>query len=132
MAGDAGTIFAVSSGAGRAGIAVIRLSGPNALEAVTSFTGLTDMLPRKATRVTVKDPESGEPLDDGLVLVFPHPKSFTGEDVAELHVHGSRAVLDDIIIAFTPARVAAGRSGRVFPACLRQWKIRFDGGRGPG
>ena len=101
MAGDAGTIFAVSSGAGRAGIAVIRLSGPDTLEAVTRFTGLTDIPPRKATRVTVKDPDSGELLDDGLVLVFPKPKSFTGEDVAELHVHGSRAVLDDIIIALS-------------------------------
>jgi Predicted GTPase len=101
MASAAETIFAISSGAGRAGIAVIRLSGPDALEAVTSFTGLTDMPPRTATRVTVTDPGSGEPLDDGLVLVFPQPNSFTGEDVAELHVHGSRAVLDDIINALS-------------------------------
>ena len=123
MAGDAGTIFAVSSGAGRAGIAVIRLSGPDALEAVTSFTGLTDMPPRKATRVTVKDPESGEPLDDGLVLVFPQPKSFTGEDVVELHVHGSRAVLDDITIALS-------RQPALRPAEAGEFSRRaFDNGK---
>ena len=71
----------------------------------------------------MKDPESGELLDDGLVLVFPKPKSFTGEDVAELHVHGSRAVLDDIIIALSrqPALRPADRES--FPACLRQWEI---------
>ena len=123
MASDAGTIFAVSSGAGRAGIAVIRLSGPDALEAVTSFTGLTNILPRKATRVTVNDPDSGEPLDDGLVLVFPHPKSFTGEDVAELHVHGSRAVLDDVIDALS-------RQPALRPAEAGEFSRRaFDNGK---
>ncbi len=123
MSGDAGTIFAVSSGVGRAGIAVIRLSGPRALEVVTNFTGLTDMLPRKATRATVKDPESGETLDDGLVLVFPQPNSFTGEDVAELHVHGSRAVLDDLMTAL--ARQPALR-----PAEAGEFSRRaFDNGK---
>ena len=123
MTADAGTIFAVSSGAGRAGIAVIRLSGPDTLEAVRRFTGLIDMLPRKAMRVTVKDPESGEPLDDGLVLVFPKPKSFTGEDVAELHVHGSRAVLDDIIIALS-------RQPALRPAEAGEFSRRaFDNGK---
>ncbi len=123
MVVDVGTIFAISSGAGRAGIAVIRLSGPDALEAVTSFTGLTDMSPRKATRVTLTDPESGEPLDDGLVLVFPKPKSFTGEDVAELHVHGSRAVLDDIMIALS-------RQPALRPAEAGEFSRRaFDNGK---
>ena len=123
MVVDVGTIFAISSGAGRAGIAVIRLSGPDALEAVTSFTGLTDMPPRTATRVTVTDPESGEPLDDGLVLVFPEPKSFTGEDVAEFHVHGSRAVLDDIIIALS-------RQPALRPAEAGEFSRRaFDNGK---
>ncbi|MDG2032418.1 MAG: tRNA uridine-5-carboxymethylaminomethyl(34) synthesis GTPase MnmE, partial [Rhodospirillales bacterium] len=123
MAGDAGTIFAVSTGSGRAGIAVIRLSGPSALKAVSSFTGLTDIPPRKATRVTLTDPESEETLDDGLVLVFPQPKSFTGEDVAELHVHGSRAVLDDVMLALS-------RQPALRPAEAGEFSRRaFDNGK---
>jgi len=90
------TIFAVSSGSGRAGIAVIRLSGPEALSCVSDLTGLADIPPRAARRAVFSNPDSNEILDDGLVLTFPGPHSFTGEDVAELHLHGSRAVLDEM------------------------------------
>ena len=84
MTGD--SIFALSSGAGRAGIAVIRVSGPGAGNAVSSLLGRPLPFPRMATRGKFLDPRSGEILDDGLVLWFPGPASFTGEDVAELRL----------------------------------------------
>jgi tRNA modification GTPase len=84
--------------AGRAAIAVLRLSGPEAGRAVTLLTG-TLPPPRVARRCRLVDPESREDLDDGLVLWFPAPRSATGEDVAELHLHGSRAVLAAVMQA---------------------------------
>ncbi|MCB1548264.1 MAG: tRNA uridine-5-carboxymethylaminomethyl(34) synthesis GTPase MnmE [Hyphomicrobiaceae bacterium] len=99
----ASTIFAVSSGAGRAGVAVVRLSGPRTREALTRLTGPLPP-PRHASLRLISDPRSGEPLDRGLVLWFPAPASFTGEDVGELHVHGGRAILDGLLdaLAATP------------------------------
>jgi tRNA modification GTPase len=85
------TIFALSSGSGRAGVAVIRLSGPRAGEAVRVLAGAAPP-PRRAALRTLRD-SAGEPIDQALVLWLPGPGSFTGEDMAELHCHGSRAVL---------------------------------------
>jgi len=98
MAGE--TIFALASAAGRAGIAVIRLSGSHTK---TALTRMGCILPpaRKAARTRFIDPSSREVLDDGLLLWFPAPHSFTGEDVAELHVHGGRAVIDSILTALS-------------------------------
>ncbi len=79
------TIYALASGAGRAGVAVWRLSGPLAGAALEHLTGRLPR-PRFATRVRLGD------IDDGLALWFPAPHSFTGEDVAELQLHGGRAV----------------------------------------
>ncbi|MEC9347598.1 MAG: tRNA uridine-5-carboxymethylaminomethyl(34) synthesis GTPase MnmE [Pseudomonadota bacterium] len=92
---SADTIYALSSGAGMAGVAVIRLSGP---AAGTTLAALCGPLPgpRRAVLRTVRDPASGEAIDRGLVLWFPAPSSFTGEDMAELQVHGSRAVIADL------------------------------------
>ncbi len=86
------TIFAPATGPGRAGIAVIRLSGPAAGRALESVTDRPLPPPRRAVRRRFHD-AVGEDVDDGLVLWFPAPASFTGEDVAELHVHGSLAVV---------------------------------------
>ncbi|OAN50328.1 tRNA uridine(34) 5-carboxymethylaminomethyl synthesis GTPase MnmE [Paramagnetospirillum marisnigri] len=85
------TIFALASAAGRAGVAVYRLSGPGAGEALRRLSGHDLPPPRKAVRVRLKEPD-GSDLDDGLALWFPAPHSFTGEDVVELHLHGGRAV----------------------------------------
>jgi len=71
---------------------VLRLSGPDARRAVTLLAGGLPP-PRVAQRRRLVDPQSGDPLDEGLILWFPGPRSATGEDVAELHLHGSRAVL---------------------------------------
>lgn len=85
------TIFALSSGAPPAGIAVIRITGPNAGSALESLAG---KLPpaRRAQRAWLRGPD-GNTLDDGLVLWFPAPNSVTGEDLAELHLHGGRAII---------------------------------------
>lgn len=85
------TIFALSSGAAPAGIGVIRISGPEAFAAVSRLAG-TLPPPRTARVRALRDP-SGTLLDRGLVLLFPGPRSATGEDLAELHCHGGRAVI---------------------------------------
>ena len=85
------TIFALSSGSPPAGIGVIRMTGPAVRTALSAMAGAVPE-PRRATRSTFRDAE-GEPLDDGLVLFFPAPHSVTGEDVAEFHCHGGRAVV---------------------------------------
>ncbi len=79
---------------------MLRLSGPGARRAVTELAGGLPP-PRVAQRRRLVDPQSGEALDDGLVLWFPAPRSATGEDVAELHLHGSRAVLAAVMQALT-------------------------------
>ena len=90
------TIFAPSSGNGAAGLAVIRISGPESGGILESLSGTKLPTPRYATRVALRDPGNGEALDDGLVLWFPGPASFTGEDVAELHIHGGRATVEAV------------------------------------
>ncbi len=90
------TIFALSSGKGRAGVAVIRVSGPCAAEAIKALTGRLAE-PRYATLRCLQDPVTGETLDHALVLWLPGPKSFTGEDVAEFHVHGGPAVIEAVL-----------------------------------
>jgi len=86
------TIFAVSSGAPPAAIAILRLSGPGALRAAEALSGRLPA-PRTAAVRKLCDPATGNMLDRALVLVFPGARSATGEDLAELHVHGGRAVV---------------------------------------
>lgn len=92
MAMMSDTIFALATAPGRAGVAMVRLSGPGAAAALRDLAG-TVPPPRQARRVRLRDPATGETLDDAIALYFAAPASFTGEDVAELHLHGSRAVL---------------------------------------
>jgi len=91
------TIFALSSGAPPAGIAVLRVSGPNAGEALVGLAGSLPP-PRRAKLATLRDAE-GAPLDEALVLWFPSPASVTGEDLAEFHCHGGRAVVAAVQVA---------------------------------
>lgn len=86
------TIFALSSGAPPAAIAVVRISGPKAFEAVKRLAG-TLPAPRRAALRSLTDPHDGSLLDQALVLIFPGPATATGEDLAELHLHGGRAVV---------------------------------------
>lgn len=86
------TIFAVSSGAPPAAIAVLRLSGARAFAAVEALAG--DLPPPRHAGVRpLRDPVDGERLDRAIILLFPGPRSATGEDLAELHLHGGRAVV---------------------------------------
>ncbi|XP_068517643.1 tRNA modification GTPase GTPBP3, mitochondrial isoform X2 [Anas acuta] len=94
------TIFAVSSGHGRCGVAVIRTSGPGSGGALKSLTGCPQLPPPRVMALRrIRDPATAEPLDRGLVVWFPGPHSFTGEDCAELHVHGGPAVVSGVLRA---------------------------------
>ncbi len=108
MTGD--TIFAPSTGAGPAGVAVIRLSGPGAEAALRRLTG-TVAPPRRLARARITDGATddatndatgnatGEVIDEGLAVWFPGPDSYTGEDTAELHIHGGRATVAAVLDA---------------------------------
>src|SRR6185437_15589937 len=93
------TIFALSSGRLPSAIAIVRVSGQRAAAALTSLAGKVP-LPRRATRALLRDGQS-EPIDDAVVLWFPGPASATGEDLAEFHVHGGRAVLASLLAALS-------------------------------
>jgi tRNA modification GTPase len=90
------TIFALSSGRPPAAIAVVRISGPRAGVALKALAGRVPE-PRKAALARVRDPASGEVLDEALALWFPGPNSETGEDIAELQLHGGRAVIAAVL-----------------------------------
>ncbi len=90
---DHGTIFALSTAPGRSGVAVVRVSGPKSRAALTALGGPADLEARRALLVDLRSPEGGETIDRALVLAFPRPHSFTGEDVVELHLHGGPAVV---------------------------------------
>lgn len=91
------TIFALASGPGRAGIAVVRISGPESGDAVDRVAGISVPRPRRAVYARFRDPETDETVDRGICLWFPGPGSYTGEDVAEFHVHGGQAVVDAVV-----------------------------------
>src|ERR1700741_2256681 len=93
------TIYALSSAAGRAGVAVVRLSGPRAITALQRLLVGRPPPPRHAGLRRLRDPEARVDLDEAIVLTFPAPHSFTGEDMVELHVHGGRAVIRSVIMA---------------------------------
>src|SRR4030081_1479741 len=93
------TIFALSSGRPPSAISIVRVSGPDAGTALTALAGTTPA-PRVATRALLRDSHPA-PIDDAVVLWFPRPASATGEDVAELHVHGGRAVLASLFGALS-------------------------------
>ena len=88
------TIYALSSGAVPAGLAVIRISGPQVVEVIGSM--VSKPVPARTTALRTIRTRNGEVLDNGLVLFFPGPNSFTGEDVVEFHLHGGRAVVSAV------------------------------------
>lgn len=88
------TIYALATARGKSGVAVVRISGPGAFSACDHFE-IGRPHPRQATLVSLR--HKGQLLDEALALAFPGPKSFTGEDVLELHLHGSMAVVNTIL-----------------------------------
>lgn len=109
------TIFALSSGAPPAGIAVVRVSGPSARAALESLAQRVPP-PRQASLALLTDPQDGAPLDRALILWLPGPGTVTGEDLVELHCHGGRAVVAAVetVLAAMPGlrRAEAGEFTR--------------------
>jgi tRNA modification GTPase len=99
FANDHDTIFAPASGAGRAAIAVLRISGPRCSEALAAIAPGTEFPDRRVVLRTVRHPQSREPLDRALITRFQAPHSFTGEEMAEISVTGGRAVTSAVVRA---------------------------------
>lgn len=96
------TIYALSTAPGKAGVAVIRVSGPGAHESFRALTGRRHALdPRRTALMKITDPQSGTMIDEAMIILFRGPESFTGEDVAEYHVHGSIAVTEALLRALS-------------------------------
>lgn len=106
-----GVIFALASGAGRAAVAVMRLSGGGTREALGALLGGRLPRPREASLRRLRHPRSNETLDQALVLWFPAPRSYTGEDAAELHLHGGPAVIAAVAEALTAAGARPAEPG---------------------
>ena len=87
------TIYALSTGPGLSGVAVIRISGPDTQEVIKNLTKSDLPIPRLATIKKYNKISTNELIDEGILLWFPGPHSYTGEDMAEFHIHGSRAVI---------------------------------------
>lgn len=100
---DRSTIFALSSGRPPAAIAVVRISGPQARLALERLAGRVPQ-PRQATLVRVRESKSGEVIDEAIALWFPAPASETGEDVAELQLHGGHAVIAGVLKAISAVK----------------------------
>ncbi|MDB9773062.1 tRNA uridine-5-carboxymethylaminomethyl(34) synthesis GTPase MnmE [Candidatus Pelagibacter sp.] len=88
------TIFALSTGPGISGIAIIRVSGEDTKKVIKLLTNTTVPEPRLATLRKINKINTSELIDEGILLWFPGPESYTGEDMAEFHIHGSKAVID--------------------------------------
>tara|TARA_B100000287_G_scaffold431840_1_gene489903 strand:- start:232 stop:1563 length:1332 start_codon:yes stop_codon:yes gene_type:complete len=103
------TIYALSSGPGLSGIAVIRVSGTQSREIISSLTDQPFPKERLATLKKIKNNSTNELIDEGIVLWLPGPKTYTGEDMVEFHVHGSKAVINEmqnVISKFKDCRLA--------------------------
>ena len=90
------TIYALSSGSGKSGIAVIRVSGPETRKVIKLLTNGSIPTPKLATLKKINKINTSEIIDEGIIIWFPAPQSYTGEDMAEFHVHGSTAVVKAI------------------------------------
>jgi tRNA modification GTPase len=90
------TIYALSSGPGISGVAIIRISGKNTSKVIKKLTKSDLPKPRMATLKKINNINTSELIDEGIIIWFPGPNSYTGEDMAELHVHGSPAVINAI------------------------------------
>ncbi len=95
------TIYALSSGQGVSGIAVIRVSGSKTKNVIKKLTNLPIPSPRVATIRKFSKIDNNELIDEGILIWFPGPNSYTGEDMAELHVHGSKSVIEEIHLSIS-------------------------------
>ena len=88
------TIYALSTGPGISGIAIVRVSGEDTKKVIKLLTNMALPKPRVATLRKINKINTSELIDEGIILWFPGPESYTGEDMAEFHIHGSKAVID--------------------------------------
>jgi tRNA modification GTPase len=114
------TIFALASAQGRAGVSIIRLSGDKALWAIQQFTAKT-LTPRLATYTPLT--WQGEVIDEAVIVWFKAPHSFTGEDCVELHVHGSKAILDRLYLILTELGLQLAAPGEFSRRALAHGKL---------
>lgn len=116
------TIYALSSAPGRAGVAVVRVSGSDAGRAVLALTGKPAPVPRNAVLARFSD-ASGKAIDRGLVLYFQAPGSFTGEDTAEFHIHGGRATVEALLAALAAAGLRPAEPGEFTRRAVENGKL---------
>ncbi|HEX4294357.1 MAG TPA: tRNA uridine-5-carboxymethylaminomethyl(34) synthesis GTPase MnmE [Rhizomicrobium sp.] len=116
------TIYALSSAPGRAGVAVVRVSGPDAAGAVRTLTGKPPPVPRNAVLARFFD-AAGAAIDHGLVLYFAAPASFTGEDMAEFHIHGGRATVEALLAALAAAGLRPAEPGEFTRRAVENGKL---------
>ncbi|MDC7683050.1 tRNA uridine-5-carboxymethylaminomethyl(34) synthesis GTPase MnmE [Asticcacaulis sp. BYS171W] len=114
------TIFALASAQGRAGVSVIRLSGPQSAEVIQALLG---RLPKPRFATLGRLVQDGETIDQALVLYFKGPHSFTGEDCAEFHIHGSRAVLDRLYGIFRSMGLRHAEAGEFSRRAFENGKL---------
>lgn len=120
----ADTVFALSSGPGPCGVAVFRLSGPSVRPIIEKLTGRPVPAPRQAVLRDIFDPSCSLKIDRGLVLFFPGPASFTGEDVAEFHLHGAVATIRQFSAALAAQDgVSAAKAGDFTQRAYRNGKL---------
>ncbi len=120
MADD--TIFALSSGLGKAGISVFRLSGSQAITTLETFSKRT-IKTKHVYHTSLYDPADEELIDNGVVFGFQKPASFTGEDMAEMQVHGSLAVVDRLSAALAAAGLRPAEPGEFSLRAFRNGKL---------
>jgi len=116
------TIFALATAPGRAAVAVVRVSGPGSAAALVALAGALPA-PRYAALRTLRDPRSGERLDQALTLWFPGPASFTGEDQVELHLHGGRAVVGAVLRALSDLGLRPADAGEFTRRAFENGKL---------
>lgn len=122
MTGVRDSIFARASGAGKAGVAVYRLSGPQSLSMARQLVG-KQINNREAVLAALRDPADGAVIDRGLAILFKGPGSYTGEDVAEFHLHGARAVETALYDALSRLGARPAEAGEFTLRALRNGKL---------
>jgi tRNA modification GTPase len=118
------TVFALATAPGRAAVAVMRISGPRARVALAALTGGTTR-PRRASLRTLRDGDGGV-IDHAVVLLFPAPASYTGEDCVELHVHGSVGVIDQLTDVLLALSLRLAEPGEFTRRAFENGKLDLD------
>lgn len=116
------TICALSSAPGRAAVALVRVSGPRVKEALAMLAGDVPE-PRRASLRTIRHPSTGQDIDRGIILFFPGPSSFTGEDVVEILLHGGRAVVASVLDALGALQCRLAEPGEFARRAFENGKI---------